>query len=215
MKNTVAMLLASLLLTACNPQQGMSQYKIPAGDPKVPASAEAVATFAEGCFWHSEIIFQSLKGVRDAVSGYAGGSTKNPTYDDVGSGKTGHAESVQVYYDPKVVSFRTLVQAFFASQDPTQVNGQGNDRGTQYRSIAFYRNAEEKKIIEEEITKLKASGKYRKPIATQVLPLAKFYPAEHYHQEFVAHNPGEPYVQNVSIPDYVAFRRSFKGSFKD
>ncbi|RYY81347.1 MAG: peptide-methionine (S)-S-oxide reductase [Chitinophagaceae bacterium] len=156
-----------------------------------------------------------MKGVRDAVSGYAGGHTKAPTYEAVSAGTTGHAESVQVYYDPSVLSFRTLVQAFFASQDPTQVDGQGPDRGTQYRSIAFYRNAEEKKIIDEEIVRLKASGRYRKPIATQVLPLTVFYPAERYHQEYVSQHPGQAYVRAVSIPDYEHFRRTFQGPFKD
>ncbi|TCJ12549.1 peptide-methionine (S)-S-oxide reductase [Flaviaesturariibacter flavus] len=214
MKQLLLLLLAAGVI-ACNPQAGMGQYQIHVGSSKAPASGEAVATFAEGCFWHSEIIFQSLKGVRDAVSGYAGGSTKHPSYEDVSSGRTGHAESVQVYYDPKVISFRTLVQAFFASQDPTQVDGQGPDRGTQYRSIAFYRSAAEKQIIEEEIAKLKASGRYQKPIATQVLPLTAFYPAERYHQEFVSQHPGQSYVQHVSLPDYYAFRKSFKGVFKD
>ncbi|GAB4091359.1 peptide-methionine (S)-S-oxide reductase [Flaviaesturariibacter terrae] len=203
------------LATACDPQPGLGQHKIPTGNPDRPASGEAVATFAEGCFWHSEIIFQSLKGVRDAVSGYAGGHTKNPTYETVGTGQTGHAESVQVYYDPAVISFRTLVQAFFASQDPTQANGQGPDQGTQYRSIAFYRSPQEKKIIEEEIARIKATGKYRKPIATELLPLGEFYPAERYHQEFVAHHPNQPYVRSVSIPDYEHFRRTFPGPFKD
>ena len=212
---TLLLVLLAALASACDPQPGLSQYKIPTGNPNAPASGEAVATFAEGCFWHSEIVFQSLKGVRDAVSGYTGGHTKNPDYETVSTGGTGHAESVQVYYDPAVISFRTLVQAFFASQDPTQVDGQGPDEGTQYRSIAFYRNAEEKKIIDEEIAKLKASGKYRKPIATQVLPLTVFYPAESYHQEFVVHHPDQAYVRAVSIPDYEHFRRTFPGPYKD
>jgi peptide-methionine (S)-S-oxide reductase len=211
----ISLSIIAALLAACSSTPGMGQYKINVGDPKASGKGEAIATFAEGCFWHSEIVFQSLRGVRDAVSGYAGGKTANPDYEQVGSGNTGHAESVQVHYDPSVVSFRTLVQAFFASQDPTQVNGQGNDRGTQYRSIAFYRNAEEKGIIEEEIARLKSSGRYKKPIATEVLPLKAFYPAESYHQEYVSHHPSESYVQYVSIPDYYAFRRAFKGPFKN
>jgi peptide-methionine (S)-S-oxide reductase len=215
MKYISLSIIAAALLAACSSTPGMGQYKINVGDPKASGKGEAIATFAEGCFWHSEIVFQSLRGVRDAVSGYAGGKTANPDYERVGSGNTGHAESVQVHYDPSVISFRTLVQAFFASQDPTQVNGQGNDRGTQYRSIAFYRNAEEKGIIEEEIARLKSSGRYKKPIATEVLPLKAFYPAESYHQEYVSHHPSESYVQYVSIPDYYAFRRAFKGPFKN
>ena len=124
------------------------------GSKEKPSANEAVATFAEGCFWHTEIVFQSLVGVRDAVSGYAGGTDTNPDYEKVSSGETGHAESVQVYYDPSKISFETLVKAFFASHDPTQVNRQGNDVGTQYRSIAFYRNEKEKQIIDAEIKRI-------------------------------------------------------------
>ncbi|RYD89171.1 MAG: peptide-methionine (S)-S-oxide reductase, partial [Sphingobacteriales bacterium] len=128
---------------------------------------------------------------------------------------TGHAESVQVFYDPAQVSFRTLVQAFFASQDPTQVNGQGNDRGPQYRSIAFYRTPGEKAIIDDEIARLKASGKYKRPIATEVRPFNRFYPAEAYHQEYASRHPDQGYVRSVSIPDYLEFRKTFKGPFKN
>src|SRR5436190_15475913 len=126
-----------------------------------------VATFAAGCFWHEEALFESVKGVKEAVSGYAGGTTTNPTYEIVETGTTGHAETVNVYYDPKEISFETLVKIFFAGQDPTQVNGQGPDHGTQYRSIAFYRTSQEKSIIENQIKALTASGKYKKPIAAQ------------------------------------------------
>ena len=187
---------------------------IKTGTAPVASAKEAVATFGEGCFWHSEIVFQSLVGVRDAVSGYAGGTTVNPDYEEVGSGNTGHAEVVQVYYDPTKISYATLVKAFFASQDPTQYNRQGHDVGSQYRSIAFYRNAAEKAVINKEIASIKASGKYSDPIVTQVVPFSKFYTAEAYHQEYVHNNPGNSYVRNVSIPDFVAFRNSFKGTFK-
>ena len=175
---------------------------------------EAIADFAEGCFWHAEIVFQSLVGVRDAVSGYAGGKDKHPDYEKVSAGTTGHAETVQVYYDPAKISFATLVAAFFASQDPTQLNRQGPDIGTQYRSIAFYRNQEEKKIIDDEIKRLTAAGKYAGKIVTQVLPFTAFYPAESYHQEYILHHPDNPYVQQVSLPDFVRFKNSFSGNFK-
>jgi peptide-methionine (S)-S-oxide reductase len=132
----------------------------------------------------------------------------------VSSGTTGHAETVQVYYDPSKISYQTLVAAFFASQDPTQVNGQGNDEGTQYRSIAFYRNENEKQIILAAIKNLTDSKKYHAKIATQVLPFTKFYPAEAYHQEYIYYHPENPYVQNVSIPDYLEFKKTFKGNFK-
>src|SRR3954463_14202763 len=152
-----------------------SQVKIPLPAKMKPAANEAVATFAEGCFWHTEIVFQSLAGVRDAVSGYAGGSVASPDYEQVGSGATGHAESVQVYYDPSKISFETLVKAFFASHDPTQLNRQGPDVGPQYRSIAFYRNEREKEIIENEIKKISASGQYNNKIVTEVKPFSSFF----------------------------------------
>jgi peptide-methionine (S)-S-oxide reductase len=203
-----------LALTSCA-QTKTAAFKAPGPDKTPPSKNEAVATFAEGCFWHTEIVFQSLKGVRDAVSGYAGGKTSDPDYDKVGSGSTGHAESVQVYYDPSTVSFQALVAAFFASHNPTQVDGQGPDEGTQYRSIAFYRTPEEKKIIEQEMACIGASGKYKAKIATQVVPFTKFYPGEAYHQEYIANHPENGYVQHVNIPDYLRFRKEFKGSFKD
>ena len=177
-----------------------------------PVANEAVATFAEGCFWHAEIVFQSLVGVRDAVSGYAGGNDKHPDYETVCSGKTGHAETVQVYYDPSKISYETLVSAFFASMDPTELNRQGNDAGTQYRSAAFYRTNAEKQILEVAIKKEQA--KYQAKIVTQVVPFTVFYPAEDYHQEYIHFHPGNGYVANVSIPDFLEFKKNFKGSFK-
>jgi peptide-methionine (S)-S-oxide reductase len=186
---------------------------IPLGT-KNPSSNEATAFFAEGCFWHSEIIFQSLVGVRDAVSGYTGGKSINPNYEKVTSGSTGHAETVKVYYDPSKISYETLVAAFFASQDPTTLNRQGNDIGTQYRSIAFYQNEKEKKIIEAEIKRLTDTRKYKNKIITEVVPFTKFYPAEEYHQEFVYYHPNNAYVKNVSIPDFFKFKKEFTGNFK-
>jgi peptide-methionine (S)-S-oxide reductase len=167
----------------------------------------SVATFAAGCFWHEEALFESVKGVKEAISGYAGGTTSNPTYELVETGTTGHAESVNVYYDPKEISYETLVKVFFAGQDPTQVNGQGPDNGTQYRSIAFYRTPEEKTIIENQIKALTASGKYKAPIAAQVMPFTKFWQAEDYHQDYIEHNPGSSYVQYVSIPEIKEFQK--------
>ncbi len=202
----------SLLFTSCGQTQNNST-KIPVGSEKKTAN-EAVATFAEGCFWHAEIIFQSLQGVRDAVSGYAGGTDNDPDYEKVSGGETGHAETVQVYYDPTVISFETLVKALFASMDPTQLNRQGNDTGTEYRSIAFYRNETEKKIIEAEIKRLTDEKVYTKKIVTEVLPFSHFYPAEDYHQEYVFNHPDNSYVRNVSIPDFREFKKNFKGNFK-
>jgi peptide-methionine (S)-S-oxide reductase len=213
MKAIIATLASIIFFAGCAQTQD-SKAKIFAGIDQKPSSNEAVATFAEGCFWHTEIVFQSLVGVRDAVSGYAGGTDTHPDYDKVSSGETGHAETVQVYYDPSKISFETLVKAFFASHDPTELNRQGNDVGTQYRSIAFYRNDKEKQIVESEIKRLADEKKYSRKIVTEVKPFTSFYEAEHYHQEYILHHPENPYVQNVSIPDFQRFRKDFKGNFK-
>lgn len=214
-----------ILITGCAQSQSQppkketektqASNKIPEGNPVKPKTPEAVAYFSEGCFWHTEIVFQSLEGVRDAVSGYCGGTTSNPGYEDVSTGATGHAETVAVYYDPAKISFETLVKAFFASHDPTQLNRQGNDAGTQYRGIAFYSNDSEKKIIEAELKKVTDSKKYTAKIVTEVKAFSKFWPAEDYHQEYIVHHPENRYVQLVSIPDYQKFRKEFKdGKFK-
>ncbi len=158
------------------------------------------ATFAAGCFWCEEAVFESVKGIGEVVSGYSGGKTKSPTYEEVGSGTTGHAESIQIYYDSEQVSYPTLLRVFFASQDPTQVNGQGPDHGTQYRSIIFYRNQNEKQSAEKYISDLNKSGKYNGPIVTEVVAYNEFWPAEKYHQDYIIHNPDDPYVQHESIP---------------
>ena len=189
MKNIIITLLTAISFSSCGYTQN-NKVKIPLPTSSKPAPGEAVATFAEGCFWHAEIVFQSLDGVRDAVSGYAGGKTTDPSYEAVSTGSTAHAESVNVYYDPSRISYAQLVSAFFASMDPTTLNRQGNDAGTEYRSIAFYRNANEKAIIEAEINRINASKKYKSKVVTEVVPFTKFYPAESYHQEYIYHNPG-------------------------
>jgi len=167
-----------------------------------------VAYFASGCFWCVEAIFESLVGVEEAVSGYAGGFTTNPTYKSIGSGKTGHSESVAVYYDSEKISFETLVTVFFGSHDPTTVNGQHPDYGSQYRSIAFYETDEEKEII---LNKIKQLNKdlYKGEIVTEVKKLDIFYEAEEYHQDYEKRNPSNSYVQNVSIPRLNRFKKKF------
>lgn len=159
------------------------------------------ATFAAGCFWHEEAMFESIKGVKEAVSGYAGGKTRNPTYESIETGETGHAETVNVYYDSSVVSFPTLVKIYFAGQNPTQVNGQGPDHGTQYRSILFYGNAAEQHLAESYMKTLQNSGRFKKPLTVQLMPFTQFWKAEDYHQDFIAKNPGSGYVNMVSIPE--------------
>jgi len=212
MKYFITTFFAAVILVSCAQTQ-VQDTNIPLGSKKKGPN-EAVATFSEGCFWHAEIIFQSLVGVRDAVSGYAGGTDGNPNYEKVSTGTTGHAETVQVYYDSTKISFETLVKALFASMDPTQLNGQGNDMGNEYRSIAFYRNEKEKQVIEAEIKRLTDLKIYKNKIVTQVVPFTKFYPAEDYHQEYVYYHPENSYVQNVSIPEFLKFKREFKGKFK-
>ncbi|WP_149275267.1 peptide-methionine (S)-S-oxide reductase MsrA [Pareuzebyella sediminis] len=173
------------------------------------------AYFASGCFWCVEAIFESVKGVKEAVSGYAGGSEKNPTYEQVGAGLTGHAEAVKVYYDPKEISFTALVQVFFGSHDPTTLNRQGPDRGPQYRSIAFYENEKEKKIIESYIKALKDQKVYgNDTITTEVMPLDKFYKAEEYHQDYERKHPNNSYITNVSVPRLNRFKQNFQEYLK-
>ncbi len=213
MKFLISTFLALSIFTSCVQSQNKN-LNIPTATSTKPTKSEAVATFGEGCFWHAEIIFQSLEGVRDAVSGYAGGKTANPSYEQVASKTTGHAEVVNVYYDPAKISYATLVAAFFASMDPTTLNRQGNDEGPEYRSIAFYRNDAEKAIIEAEIKRINDSKKYRSKVVTEVVRFVKFYAAEDYHQEYVFHHPTQGYVQAVSIPEYLNFRKNFKGVFK-
>jgi len=178
---------------------------------KAPAG-KAIAAFAEGCFWHSEIIFESLQGVDSVINGYAGGKVANPSYEDVSSGNTGHAEAVLVYYDPKKLPFTQLLNAFFLSHDATQVDEQLPDEGTQYRSVAFYGDQSEKKEIMSGIAQFQKSS--LKKIATQVLPLTAFYRAEAHHQHYIADHPENPYVQSVSIPEFESFKKIYKGALK-
>lgn len=175
---------------------------------------KAIAVFAEGCFWCSEHVFEAVYGVDEAISGYTGGTTKNPTYHQVGTNQTGHAEAIAVFYDPKKVSFSQLVDVFFASQDPTTPNQQGPDVGSSYRSIAFYGNLDEKKIIDNKIKALTVAKVYPNPIVTEVKPISAFYEAEAYHQDYVKNNPNQPYVKGVSIPRFNTFVKAYKGKLK-
>lgn len=182
-----------LVISACAQKNIDNKIQVP-----TDLSSWSVATFAGGCFWCTETIFESINGVKEVISGYSGGKETNPTYQSVGSGQTSHAEAFQVYYDPNIISFKDLVRVFFASIDPTIVNGQGPDRGAQYRTIAFYNDEAEKAIIYEKIKEI--SKEYPKPIATQVIKFDKFFQAEDYHQDFVKRNPNQGYVRSESIP---------------
>ena len=179
-----------------------------------PKSGQAIAVFASGCFWCSEHVFESVIGVKNVISGFSGGKTKNPTYNTVGTNTTGHAESILVYYDPKKVTFSELVTVFFASHDPTTLNRQGPDSGSSYRSIAFYKNAEEEKIIKEKIKSLTKNNVFPNGIVTEIKPLIEFYQAEDYHQDYVKKNPNDRYVQGVSMPRYQLFKKTYKGKLK-
>jgi len=167
------------------------------------------AYFASGCFWCVEAVYESVTGVKEVISGYAGGTEVNPTYEQVGRGLTSHAEAIEVYYDPEVISYKTLVKVFFGSHDPTTLNGQGPDKGAQYRSIAFYKNDAEKKVITDYIAKLQADKVYNSPIVTQVVAYTIFYDAEDYHQDYEKRHPNNPYIRNVSIPRLERFQKKF------
>jgi peptide-methionine (S)-S-oxide reductase len=174
----------------------------------LPAAAqgEQVANFAGGCFWATQACMLQLKGVNKVISGYAGGTTKNPTYANVLSGDTGHAESVQVYYDPKIINYRKLADAFFHAHDPTQVDGQGPDIGSDYRSIAFYRNDTEHKALLALLKEMAAT--YREPVVTELAEFNVFYPAEMEHQDYYTRNPWDPYIRNVSRPKVLKLQES-------
>ena len=173
------------------------------------------AYFAGGCFWCVEAIYESVAGVHEVYSGYSGGDTVNPNYNQIGTGKTGHAEAVEILYDPKVVSFGTLVQVFFGSHDPTTPNRQGPDRGSQYRSIAFYTDATEREIIQKYIALLEEKELFYNEIVTEVKTFEKFYYAEEYHQNYERLNPDNPYVQQVSIPRLRRFQKAYPELLKN
>ncbi len=171
------------------------------------------AYFASGCFWCVEAIFETVKGVKYAESGYTGGKTSNPTYEDICTGKTGHAETVRVRYDTTIISYKELLRVFFNSHDPSTLNKQGPDSGSQYRSAIFFTSNIEKKLAQDYINDLKKSGKL-KNITTEVAQFTKFYKAETYHQDFEKNNPNNPYIKSVSHPRMNAFKRKQSGKMK-
>lgn len=175
----------------------------------------AAAVFAGGCFWCVEAVFEELDGVKDAVSGYAGGAQETANYEAVCTGTTGHAEAVKIIYDPSKISYRKLLEVHFATHDPTSLNRQGNDSGTQYRSAIFYANDEQKKIAQDYIAELTQKHAFGKPIVTTLEPLKGFYPAETYHQNYVCNNPHQGYVQFVAMPKVEKVREKFADSLKE
>ncbi len=177
-------------------------------------SQRDTATLAGGCFWCLEAVFERLRGVERVVSGYAGGDQANPTYQQVCTGTTGHAEVVQVTFDPAVVSFREVLDVFFGIHDPTTLNRQGADVGTQYRSAIFYHSPEQLRVAEATIAELNGAHIWDRPIVTQVVPLEHFYPAEDYHQGYFRANPGQGYCQAVVGPKVAKFRKQFADRLK-
>lgn len=214
--NMKSILIPALILTAfaCANKSTSSSNDVKeiAVSETVNTNGQATAAFAEGCFWCVEEVFEAVVGVDSAVSGYAGGHTKNPTYALVNTETTGHAETVLVYYNPDVISYRELARVFYLSHDPTTPNRQGPDRGSSYRSILFYQTPEEKTVAEE-ITK-EMQPRFNNKIVTEIKKLDAFYRAEEYHQDYVEHNPGNPYVQNVSKPRFERFKRTYDGKLK-
>lgn len=179
-----------------------------------PSARREQATFGSGCFWCTEAVFQQLKGVESVVSGYSGGKLPNPTYEDICTGLTGHAEVIQVTFDPAVVSYADLLEAFWKSHDPTTLNQQGNDTGTQYRSVVYYHNDDQRRAAEHYKQKLDQSGAFGDPIVTEISPLDVFYPAEKYHQNYYNDNPRQGYCAYIIGPKLEKFRAAFKDKVK-
>ncbi|PPK94381.1 peptide-methionine (S)-S-oxide reductase [Nonlabens xylanidelens] len=200
----VSILIMMFLASNCNEQDNNASQTAVNTDPIEVPSQEGMerAYFASGCFWCVEEIYEGVIGVSESISGYSGGHTQNPTYEDSNTGKTGHAETNEIIYDPSVVSFKTLVDVYFASQNIEQVNGQGPDHGSQYRSIIFYQNDDQKKIIEDKITSLTQEGF---SIGAEVKPFQKFWIAEDYHQDYAKLHPTHGYIRGVSIPRFRKF----------
>ena len=186
----------------------MSEDKIPAG------KKTDTATFGTGCFWCTEAVFQELKGVLKATSGYTGGHVANPSYEEVCTGTTGHAEALQIIYDPAVITYDELLEVFWEAHDPTSLNKQGNDVGTQYRSAIFYHNDEQKEKAEHYKAELNKSGAYDKPIVTEITGVTKFYPAEDYHQNYYNTHGSQPYCYLVIRPKVEKFEKVFKNKLK-
>lgn len=216
MKNILPIIVLALLVSCENSAQvnKKQQAVIDAVAIEVPLeNGKAKAYFASGCFWCVEAIYESVNGVEESISGYSGGHTKKPTYEASNTGRTGHAEAVEIIYDPTIVSFSTLVDIYFGSQNPTQVNGQGNDIGSQYRSIIFYQNEKQKQIILKK--KAALAEKLNTKVAAEVYPFQKFWIAEDYHQDYEKLHPNHPYIKAVSIPRLKRFKAKFPELLKN
>lgn len=215
MRTGIYLLMISLLFISCSDRK--QQIASSNGFAVLPMrkSNEAVATFAGGCFWAMQESMVQLKGVNTVISGYAGGTTVNPAYEDVLSKNTGHAESVQVYYNPEVISYAQLLHAFFFAHDPTELNRQGPDVGNDYRSIAFYRSPEERKTMAKVIAEMEAAKYYTDSFVTELEPFQVFYPAESSHQDYYERNLWDPYIRSVSKPKVMHVRKELPQLIKN
>src|SRR5215831_13473879 len=204
------MVLAAAIFAACGEERDM------AAQDKAPEKSKIeTATLGGGCFWCVEAVFQEVKGVTAVEPGYAGGKTENPTYKEVCSGATGHAEVCQIKFDTSVISFKDILEVFFKTHDPTTLNRQGNDKGTQYRSVIFYHSKEQKELAEKIKKELDASGAWKDPPVTEISPIGKYYKAEDYHQNYFKTNPGQGYCAYVIAPKMEKFRKVFKEKLKE
>ncbi|MGB5529939.1 MAG: peptide-methionine (S)-S-oxide reductase MsrA [Ignavibacteriaceae bacterium] len=216
MKSTLLILAVSLVVIwGFNNKSTNAQSEI-GSDKGVNQQMENLqkATFGSGCFWCTEAVFERLKGVHKVVSGYAGGTVENPTYEQVCSEKTGHAEVTQITYDPNVITYDELLEVFWKTHDPTTLNRQGNDVGTQYRSVIFYHNEEQKELAEKYKSELDKSGAWSKPIVTEISPLTNYFEAEDYHQDYYTNNPNQGYCAFVIAPKVEKFEKVFKEKLK-
>lgn len=207
---TTTLILGTALLISCKNQQETSVNSV----SLIPRKNQEVAVFSEGCFWCAEYVFESVKGIDSVVSGFSGGEKMNPTYEEVGKNDTGYAESVLVYYNPTEINFSELLNVFFLSHDPTTINKQGPDEGSAYRSIAYYKNENEKIAIEKSISIFNQKEFYDGQIVTEIKPLKTFYLASKKHQNYVKNNPTDNYVIEESLPRHQRFLDSFKGELK-
>ena len=192
----------------------LASHTIAQNKNKMESSELKTATFGAGCFWCTEAVFLNVNGVTKVVSGYSGGKVKNPTYKEVCTGLTGHAEVTQITYDPKKVSFEDLLEVFWNTHDPTTLNRQGADEGTQYRSAVFYNDEEQRKIAEQYKKQLEAAHTYKNPVVTEISPLINFYSAEDYHQNYFELNPNQGYCQYVIRPKVEKFKKQFAAKLK-
>ena len=214
---TVALVLFASKITSGASRSNDGPVSAPAFDAQVTNGAtEDTAVFAGGCFWGVEAVYEHVKGVKSVISGYAGGKGTSPSYEQVSTGDTGHAESVEVIYDPSQVSYGKLLQIFFSvAHDPTQLNRQGPDHGTQYRSAIFFRTPQQQQVAESYIKQLTAAKTFSRPIVTQVAQLNGFYPAEEYHQNYLAQHPNQPYIVINDQPKVAALKKQFPDSWQN